>query len=191
MSPRVGNKPLNVRVFQVLLVIYSSLCFNMKRNCSNPDRGLKSSSPMCLNLSRPAPHLFRLSFFSCQSSCHLFSSILKQWNYFSLFLWVGVSVLVWKANTSAKCVYDVWLQRVWVTLKRAGAEGLFFASAALFNAAYKHDAGDSDRSCMLFWSYLILLISSFLSVQHQVTEFKESLHLKLVSDKKHSYFLQI
>ncbi len=97
-----------------------SLSFSLP--CSSPsDRGLKSSSSvlqsmclLCLNLNRPARHpffspplpLFSYSSFpsfSCQSSCHLFSPVFKQWNYFSLFFWVGVSAyaLVCRANTLA------------------------------------------------------------------------------------------
>ena len=147
MYPCVGKMLLNVTawVFLVLLVIYSFL------------RRIKE----LVWISAGLPLVFSYSPFS---PANLLSSPL-----FPPFLLLFVSLSGCKcARVESKHVGKVCLWcviAVWVTLKRAGAEGLFFfASAALFNVAYKHDAGDADRSCVLFWFYLILLISSFTSV---------------------------
>lgn len=67
----------------------------------------RSSSSFFFFLFFPSSTLFTLFFpFSCQSSCHLFSSIFKQWNYSPLFFRVGVSAypLMCQTNTWQVCL---------------------------------------------------------------------------------------
>lgn len=76
----------------------------------------------CLSSSAFFPLDFTL--LSCQSSCHLFF----------VFLSGRKCVQAHVPDKSiSRCVYEVWLYSVWLTLKRAGAERLIFASLLIMH----------------------------------------------------------
>ena len=79
----------------------------------------------------------------------------------------------------------MWLYRVWVTLKRAVAEGLIFASLALFIAAYAvYIHTNAADWYMMYWSYLGLLFSfisgflDFLDIQNSQCQFELKTKMK-------------
>lgn len=145
------------------------LCFSVL--CSVPsDRGLKSSSSMqqsmCLCSVWISAGLLVILFshspfssVSCQSSCHLFSSIFKQWNNFSLFFWKGVSAsaLVCQADTLATVFMIIIVPRLSDTIDSRH----WWAQLGLLHYFILHiyiiQSNADDRSYMLYWSCFIWL----------------------------------